>query len=95
MNNPIITSKFPNETLTYDLIKQSVVSLNVYYDQLSYTQISKEAKLDLVDLISGIGGLLGLFLGISFLSFAEFIEMIIETIVIISTKKYVTRINVI
>jgi hypothetical protein len=83
MTNPMITSKFSNETLTYDLIKQSVLSLNVYYDQLSYTKISKEAKLNLVDLISGIGGLLGLFLGMSFLSFAEFIEMIIETVVII------------
>ena len=82
MNDPRITSKFPNETLTYDLIKQSVLSLNVYYDQLSYTQISKDAKLDLVDLISGIGGLLGLFLGMSFLSFAEFIEIILEALVI-------------
>jgi hypothetical protein len=52
--------------------------LNVYYDQLSYTQISKDAKLDLVDLISGIGGLLGLFLGMSFLSFTEFIEILLK-----------------
>jgi hypothetical protein len=86
MNNPIIKSKFQNETLTYDLIKQSVLSLNVYYDQLSYTQISKDAKLGLVDLISGIGGLLGLFLGMSFLSFVELIEIILESIVIILKK---------
>ena len=60
--------------------------LNVYYDQLSYTQISKDAKLGLVDLISGIGGLLGLFLGMSFLSFVELIEIILESIVIILKK---------
>ena len=83
MTNPIITSKFQNETLTYDLIKQSVLSLNVYYDHLAYTHISKEAKLELVDLVSGIGGLLGLFLGMSFLSFVELIEMFIETLIII------------
>jgi hypothetical protein len=94
MTNPIITSKFQNETLTYDLIKQSVLSLNVYYDQLAYTQISKEAKLEIVDLVSGIGGLLGLFLGMSFLSFAEFIEMIIETLVIIFKRPRAIRINV-
>jgi hypothetical protein len=80
MTNPIITSKFQNETLTYDLISKSVLSLNVYYDQLSYTQISKDAKVELVDLVSSIGGLLGLFLGMSFLSFAEIVEMILEAL---------------
>ena len=87
MTNPIITSKFQNETITYDLIKQSVLSLNVYYDQLSYTQISREAKLEIVDLVGSIGGLLGLFLGMSFLSFVELIEIVLESIVII-LKKY-------
>ena len=52
------------------------MSLNVYYDHLAYTQISKDAKLESVDLASNIG-LLGLFLGMSFFSFAELIEMII------------------
>jgi hypothetical protein len=87
MTNPMITTKFQNETLTYDLIKQSVLSLNVYYDKLSYIQISKDAKIEIVDLVSGIGGLLGLFLGMSFLSFAEILEMILETIVIILTRQ--------
>ena len=86
MKNPVIRSKFQNETLTFDLIKQSVLLLNVYYDKLAYTQISKDAKFELVDLVSGIGGLLGLFLGMSFLSFAEFIEIILESIVIILKK---------
>jgi hypothetical protein len=97
MNNPIIKSKFQNETLTYDLIKQSVLSLNVYYDHLAYTHISKDAKLEIVDLVSGIGGLLGLFLGMSFLSFAELIEMFIETLIIIlgrlNLKKNVKKIK--
>jgi len=91
MTNPIITSKFQNETLTYDLIKESVLSLNVYYDKLAYTQISKDAKLESVDLASNIGGLLGLFLGMSFLSFAEFIEMIIEVLIIILKRSKVTH----
>ena len=91
MNNPIIKSKFQNETLTYDLIKQSVLSLNVYYDHLAYTHISKDAKLESVDLASNIGGLLGLFLGMSFLSFAELIEMIIDVVIIILKRSKVTH----
>ena len=71
--------------------------MNVYYDHLAYTQISKEAKLETVDLVSGIGGLLGLFLGMSFLSFAEFIEMFIEILIIIlgrlNLKKNVKKIK--
>jgi hypothetical protein len=65
--------------------------LNVYYDKLSYIQISKDAKIEIVDLVSGIGGLLGLFLGMSFLSFAEFLEMIVETIVIILTRQKINE----
>jgi len=88
--HPIITSKFLNETLTYESIKQSVLSLNIYYDQLAFTQISKEAKFEIVDLISAFGGLLGLFLGMSFLSFVEIVEIILETFVILFEKKKVS-----
>ncbi len=88
--HPIITSKFSNETLTYESIKQSVLSLNIYYDQLAFTQISKEAKFEIVDLISAFGGLLGLFLGMSFLSFVEIVEIILETFVILFEKKKVS-----
>jgi hypothetical protein len=94
MTNPIITSKFQNETLTFDLVSKSVLSLNVYYDKLLFTQISKDAKIEIVDLVSGIGGLLGLFLGMSFLSFAEIIEIIIETSVITFKRPMVIRISV-
>ena len=88
LNNTIITSKFQNETLTYDLLKESVLSLNIYYDKLTYTGITKDAKTELIDLISNIGGLLGLFLGISFLSFVEIIEIIIETLIIMLSSLF-------
>ena len=88
LKNTIITSKFQNETLTYDLLKQSVLSLNVYYDQLIYIKITKNIKTELIDLISNIGGLLGLFLGISFLSFVEIIEIIIETLIIMLSSLF-------
>jgi hypothetical protein len=88
LNNSVIRSKFQNETLTYDLLKESVLSLNIYYDKLTYTGITKDAKTELIDLISNIGGLLGLFLGISFLSFVEIIEIIIEILVIMLTNLF-------
>ncbi len=94
ISNPILTSKLmmdtSNETMSkYDLVKQSVLSLNVYYDQLGFIEITREVKLEIVDLVSGIGGLLGLFLGMSFLSFAELIEIILETLAI-TLEKYKT-----
>ena len=94
ISNPILTSKLmmdtSNETMSkYDLVKQSVLSLNVYYDQLGFIEITREVKLEIVDLVSAIGGLLGLFLGMSFLSFAELIEIILETLAI-TLEKYKT-----
>ena len=62
MNNSKITSKFLNNSLNYEMIKRSVLSLNVYFEQLSYTEIGQNAKTELVDLVSNIGGLLGLFI---------------------------------
>ena len=90
MTNPIITSKFSNGTLNYESIKQSVLSLNIYYDRLAFTQISKETKFEIVDLISAIGGLLGLFLGMSFLSFVEIIEIILEAFVILFERQKIS-----
>ena len=86
MTNPTIKSKFLNETLTYDLIKQSVLSLNIYYDQLEYTASSQDAKTELYDLVSNLGGLFGLFLGVSFLSIIEIFEILIEIISILISK---------
>ena len=78
INNPILASKFPNNSISYNQIKRSVVSMNVYYNELSYTLISQQPKMQLFDLISNIGGLLGLFLGTSFLTMAEVIEAVLE-----------------
>lgn len=50
---------FQNQTLTedqkYEKLKNNVVSLNIYYDTLSYTFIDQSAKITIVDLISNIG----------------------------------------
>ena len=80
MKKEVIRSKFSNKSLSFTDLQNSVSALNVYYDDLSYTLISQQPKLQLVDLISNVGGLLGLFIGVSFLSFAEAIEIIFEVV---------------
>ena len=76
--NPIIKSKYENiSNVTVNQLRESIVSVAIYYEDLSYTVISKEPKISLLDLISSIGGIMGIFLGISFLSFLEIVEFII------------------
>ena len=77
LDNPIIKSKYENiSNVTVNQLRESVVSVAIYYDDLSYTVVSKEPKMNLLDLISAIGGIMGIFLGISFLSFLEIVEII-------------------
>ena len=85
LNSPM-KSQISNNT-TYDILKKSMVSINVFYSDLKYTSVSQIPKLSLEDLISNIGGILGLFIGISFLSFIEIIEMILVILFIIFEKK--------
>ena len=90
INNPIIASKFPNGTLNYEIIKQSVLSLNVYYDTLSYTEYIESPKLEIVDLVSNIGGIIGVFVGASLLSIFEIVEVAIEILAVLFKKTSVT-----
>jgi len=77
LQNPIIKSKYENiYNVTVSQLRESVVSVAIYYEDLSYTVVSKEPKMNFLDLISNIGGIMGIFLGISFLSFLEIIEII-------------------
>ena len=77
LQNPIVKSKFENiSNVTVNQLRESVVSIAIYYEDLSYTVVSKEPKMNFLDLISNIGGIMGIFLGISFLSFLEIIEII-------------------
>ena len=54
--------------------------INVYYENLQYTLISQQPKIELFGLISNIGGTFSLFLGLSFFSFLEFFDLLIEFI---------------
>jgi hypothetical protein len=69
----------------------NLISIDIYYENLEYTNISQLPKMDLFDLISNIGSNLSLFIGISFLSFAEIIEIIGEILIILFQKKQPVR----
>ena len=52
------------------------VKVNIFYETLSYLEITESEAMTVIDLVSSIGGIMGLFLGVSFMSFMEFFEML-------------------
>jgi len=67
---------------TYENLSKNFYMINVYYDDLKYTLISQQPKIELFGLISNLGGILGLFIGFSFISLLEIIEVLAELVFI-------------
>ena len=65
---------------------ESFVSLNIFYDSLSYIRTSESPQMNVVALLASIGGNLGLFLGVSVFSLCELIEVFIEVFYIFYGK---------
>ena len=59
-------------------MSKSFYGLRVYYQDLKYTLIKQQPKIELFGLISNVGGTLGLFLGFSFISLLELFEVLAE-----------------
>jgi hypothetical protein len=68
-------------------VKQSIINLNVFYDRLSFTEITEKPSFTFVDLVSNVGGTFGLFIGISLLSLLEIVELIYEILLIYFKNK--------
>jgi hypothetical protein len=82
-NHENVISKYKNiSNITDEQIAKSFVSLDVYYNSLTYTQIVEVPVYTTLNLISSIGGTLGLFLGMSVLSFIEIIEVIYSVLML-------------
>jgi hypothetical protein len=71
-----------NSRTSGSLSNKDIYGIYVFYEDLKYTLISQQPKMQFIDLISNIGGSLGLFVGISFISFLELFEILIEIIFI-------------
>ena len=90
-----LDSKF---NLTPDLISNQIdietaidsfISLNIFYETLSYDISSESPQLALITLFANVGGYLGLFLGVSVFSLFEIIQVLIEILSIkFSKSKY-------
>jgi len=67
---------------TFENVSRTFLALRVYYDDLKYTLIKQQPKIELFGLISNVGGTLGLFLGFSFISLLELFEVLAELVYI-------------
>ena len=86
--NARLSSDFLNKTIDSETASKSVVSVNIFYESLSYKITTESPKMDLVSLLASIGGNLGLFLGVSLFSLCEMIQVLIEIYYIkMSSKK--------
>ena len=64
INNPVIISKLKNQTkISYQDLRENLVSVNIFFNEIKETVISEYPKMITADLIANIGGIIGLFLG--------------------------------
>lgn len=68
---------------TYENVSKNYFGLYFYYDDLKYTLITQQPKMQPFDLVSSMGGLFGLFLGMGLLSFFEIFHIFLEVIIIL------------
>jgi hypothetical protein len=78
----IIKGNYPGFQ-TWENMTKTYYQINVFYENLQYTLISQQPKIELFGLISNIGGTFSLFLDLSFFSFWEFFDFLIELIYLI------------
>ena len=69
---------FETANLTAEKARKSFATLNVYYDSLTFTEMTESPKMDIIALLASIGGNLGLFLGVSVFSLFEVFQALIE-----------------
>ena len=61
-------------------MSRTFFAFRVYFEDLKYTLIKQQPKIELFGLISNVGGTLGLFLGFSFISLLELFEVLAELV---------------
>ena len=71
-------SKYDNKTLDTQLVLNKLSRVNIFYDSLSYTQITESVSMNLVSLLAAIGGFMGMFLGMSLMTLVEFLDILMR-----------------
>ncbi|CAF0803389.1 unnamed protein product [Brachionus calyciflorus] len=72
---------------SYSNVKESILAVNVYFDDIGYTFVEEKPSKTIEQLVADIGGFLGLCIGISFLSIAEIFDSILKVILLFFQKK--------
>jgi hypothetical protein len=64
--NPVLLENngMINDNLTFEVVKESVACVYVFFGELKYTEINENPSLSFIGLLSNIGGSLGLFAGL-------------------------------
>ena len=83
-----LLADFSNPTeITQEIAKESFVTVNIFYDSLSYSVSTESPQMDVISLLANIGGNLSLFLGVSVFSLFEIVEVLIEIYFIKTNSK--------
>nr|AAK20896.1 FMRFamide-gated and pH-modulated sodium channel [Lymnaea stagnalis] len=70
-----------------DLIRQTMLRLNIYLEDLSVVEYRQLPAYGLADLFADIGGTLGLWMGISVLTIMELMELIIRLVGLVFSER--------
>ncbi|RNA01929.1 amiloride-sensitive sodium channel subunit gamma [Brachionus plicatilis] len=87
---------YPNQARnfsSYEMVKKSVVAVNVYHDDISLTLVQETPAMNINQLISNIGGILGICVGMSILSFVEIFDILLKLAIYIFTRNTLTRVQ--
>ncbi|RNA26752.1 amiloride-sensitive sodium channel subunit beta [Brachionus plicatilis] len=87
-NSTIFSGFFSLKNSTFTELQQTILMINVYYEQMYYNLIEEYPELKADALFANVGGILGLFLGISVMSLIEMSEIFFYLIYLIF-KRYV------
>jgi hypothetical protein len=85
--NPNLANDFLDRILDSLTIERSIVSVNIFYESLSYMESTESPQMNIVSLLASMGGNLSLFLGVSVFTLAEIVEVVIEIYFIVKRMK--------
>ena len=85
-NNANLADDFVTSPINGETVGKSLVVLNIYYDSLTYTEITDTENMSYALLLANVASTLGLFLGINVLSLFELIDVLIEIYFILREK---------
>ena len=73
-------SQYDNKTLDTSKVLKRLLRVNIFYDSLSYTQITESVSMNGVSLLAAIGGFMGMFLGMSLMTLVEILEIFLRIV---------------